>query len=139
MRNLSPQSKYFRFMQSLHELTPAMLVRFTQIDYDREMALIAVLEQEGRETELAVTRYAMNPDGESCEFALVVADEWRHRGIGSRLMTSLMEVAKARGIRTMEGEVLASNSEMLGLVTRLGFVIQPSPDDPGVKLVSRAL
>ena len=73
---LSQQSKYFRFMQALHELTPQMLVRFTQIDYDREMALIAVTQQTGEEREIAVARYITNPDATSCEFAIVVGDEW---------------------------------------------------------------
>jgi len=145
VRRLSPQSKYFRFMQSVQELTPTMLVRFTQIDYDREMALIAVLgnaadnEHSQDETEIGVARYTINPDGQSCEFALVVADEWHRRGIGSRLMTSLMEVARARGLRTMEGEVLANNTEMLALVTRLGFNVHTSADDPSVRRVQRPL
>jgi len=149
VRRLSPQSKYFRFMQSLQELTPTMLVRFTQIDYDREMALIAVLgnrseadrtaPEAGDETEIGVARYTINPDGQSCEFALVVADEWRRRGIGSRLMSSLIEIARARGLKTMEGEVLSGNAEMLGLVSRLGFSVQTSADDPSVRLVQRPL
>jgi len=139
VRKLSPQAKYFRFMQSLRELTPQMLVRFTQIDYDREMALIAVTEQDGQEVELAVARYAMNPDGESCEFALVVADQWQKRGLGSRLMSNLMEAAQARGYRKMEGEVLADNTPMLALVRSLGFEVHTSAEDPGVKQVNRLL
>jgi len=149
VRGLSPQSKYFRFMQSMQELTPTMLVRFTQIDYDREMALIAVLgngtadadTEAGpeTETEIGVARYTINPDGRSCEFALVVADEWHRRGIGSRLMTSLMEVARARGLRSMEGEVLSGNAEMLALVARLGFSIHTSAEDPSIRLIERTL
>jgi acetyltransferase len=139
VRNLSPESKYFRFMRALHELTPEMLVRFTQIDYHREMAFIATTEVDGTEKEVAVGRYLTNPDGESCEFALVVGDEWRHRGIGSRIMMALMEVAKARGLRTMEGEILSENANMLSLARRLGFAIRPCEDDPGVQEASRVL
>jgi acetyltransferase len=139
VRNLSPQAKYFRFMQALRELTPEMLVRFTQIDYDRELALIAVVMQDGSEREVAVTRYGMNPDGESCEFAIVVADAWQGKGIATRLLTLLMEAAKARGFRLMEGEVLAENVPMLNLVKRLGFSAQPIADSPSVYAVSRAL
>jgi acetyltransferase len=139
VRQLSPQAKYFRFMQSLRELTPEMLVRFTQIDYDRELALIAVVLQGEQELEVAVTRYGMNPDGESCEFAIVVADAWQGKGIAMRLMTLLMETAKARGFKLMEGTVLAANVAMLGLVKRLGFDVQPLPDSPSVYAVSRAL
>lgn len=129
VRDLSPKAKYFRFMQALRELTPEMLIRFTQIDYDREMAFIAVLEQDGKELEVGVARYATNPDGESCEFALVVDDEWQHKGIGSRLMTILMTTAKARGFKAMEGEILADNRQMLNLVDHLGFSTSVSAED----------
>ncbi|MEO0249962.1 MAG: chorismate synthase, partial [candidate division WOR-3 bacterium] len=82
VRGLSEETKYFRFMDAVRELSPAMLVRLTQIDYDREMALLAVTEQDGREVELGVARYATNPDRTSCEFAVVVHDQWQHQGIG---------------------------------------------------------
>ena len=133
VRELSPQSKYFRFMQGLNELTQQMLVRFTQLDYSRELALIAVLESQNQETELGVARYVMNPDGESCEFALVVADKWQHKGIGSSLMTALIEAARQRGIKRMEGEILADNHNMLKLTENLGFSLQANSDDPGIR------
>ena len=69
---------YYRFMDTLRELTPTMLVRFTQIDYDREMALVGTLAgDEGKETQIGVARYVVNPDGESVEFALAVGDAWQ--------------------------------------------------------------
>jgi len=139
VRKLSPQSKYFRFMQTLNELTPEMLVRFTQLDYNRELALIAVQEKAGEEIELGVARYVINPDGKSCEFALVVADEWQHRGIGSQLMSHLMEAARERGFNSMDGEILADNQKMLVLVTSLGFHIQSRDEDPGIKLATISL
>jgi acetyltransferase len=139
VRKLSPQAKYFRFMQTLNELTPEMLVRFTQLDYNRELALIAVQEKAGSEIELGVARYVMNPDGKSCEFALVVADEWQHRGIGSQLMTHLMEAAQERGFNSMDGEILADNQKMIDLVKSLGFRIRSSEEDPGVKVATISL
>lgn len=139
VRNLSPRAKYFRFMQALRELTREMLIRFTQIDYDRELALIAVVEQDGKEVEVAVARYGMNPDRETCEFAIVVGDAWQGKGIGSRLMALLMEAAKARGFKQMEGEVLAENGPMLSLVRRLGFSTRVNPESPDVYLVWREL
>jgi acetyltransferase len=139
VRNLSPESKYFRFMRSLQELTPEMLVRFTQIDYDREMAFIATTEIDGKETEVAVGRYITNPDGTSCEFALVVGDEWRRKGIGSRIMTGLMEVAKTRGLKSMEGEVLSNNTHMLSLMRKLGFSLRPSEGDAGCQQANKIL
>jgi acetyltransferase len=134
VRNLSAESKYFRFMQSLQELTPEMLVRFTQIDYDREMAFIATTEVSGKEAEIAVGRYVTNPDGKSCEFAIVVGDDWRRMGIGTRIMMALVEVAKLKGLVTMEGEIITENSKMLSLARKLGFAIRPMDDDPTVQL-----
>lgn len=140
VRDLSAESRYFRFMQGLNELTQEMLVRFTQLDYNRELALIAVLERDdGGETELAVARYVINPDGQSCEFALVVADAWQHKGIGSRLMTELMEAARQRGLHAMSGEILAGNRTMLELATALGFAVHASPEDPGIRVATRLL
>lgn len=139
VRNLSVEAKYFRFMNTLQELSQTMLARFTQIDYDREMALIAVTEENGKEVEIGVCRYAINPDGDSCEFALVVSDQWQHKAIGHKLMGSLMDAARARGLKTMEGEVLASNHNMLKLVATLGFAVATSVEDAAIKRVARSL
>lgn len=136
---LSQESKYFRFMRAVQELTPEMLVRFTQIDYDREMAFVAVCEEAGEEHEIAVARYIMNPDRRSCEFAIVVADAWKQHGIGSQLMNRLMTVAKSRGLRVIEGEVLAENRAMIGLVKHLGFTTRQTLDDPGIVHICREL
>lgn len=139
VRGLSAESKYFRFMDALQELSQSMLVRFTQIDYDREMALIAVLERDGQEQELGVCRYVASADGQSCEFALVVADEWQNKGIGNKLMNCLFDNARAKGIKIMEGEVLAANQPMLELVRRLGFTVSASQDDVAVKKIVKQL
>ena len=124
VHDLSDESKYFRFMNSMQELTDNMLVRFTQLDYSREMALIAVVEEQGSEIELGVARYAINPDGDSCEFALVIADNMHGKGLGQKLMVALMEAARDKGLNTIEGEVLSNNHNMLKLMTRLGFATQ---------------
>jgi acetyltransferase len=124
VHRLSACTKYFRFRQSLQELTPEMIVRFTQIDYDREMAFVAVTENESLPSELGVGRYIKNPDGHSAEFALVVADDCQHLGIGSKLMKALMQTAKERGISFFEAEVLVTNNAMLSLVKKLDFSIE---------------
>jgi acetyltransferase len=139
VRGLSDRSRYFRFMQGLNELTQEMLIRFTQLDYNRELALIAILEEDGKEIELGVSRYVMNPDGDSCEFALVVADKWQNKGIGTRLMNVLMDAAQQRGIRRMESEILANNNPMLKLISGLGFDIKICPDDSGIRLAGKRL
>jgi acetyltransferase len=103
------------------------------------MALLALTEIDGKEVELGVARYAINQDGESCEFALVVSDHWHKQGIGHKLMDVLMDVARGKGMKMMEGEVLTINHSMLHLVESLGFHIEPHPEDDGVRRVSRSL
>lgn len=139
VRGLSEQTKYFRFMQALKELPPEMLVRFTQIDYDREMALIGVVVGESGEEEVGVARYMSRLGEDTCEFAIVVADRWRQRGLGSRLMRSLMQNARERGLRIMEGEVLSANNRMIALVKSLGFRVERDRQDPSVKRVIKVL
>ncbi len=139
VQKLSKESRFFRFMETLNELSPSMLVRFTQIDYDREIALVAVRRSGDRDEQLGVARYTTNPDGESCEFALVVRDDVQGKGVGSRLMKALMETAASRGLRVMEGEVLSNNVKMLALMQKLGFSIRTSPDDFNIKVVEKDL
>ncbi len=148
MHHLSPESRYFRFVSSISELPPAMLARFTLIDYDREMALVAVHKQrragadgEITETEriIGVSRYITNPDQASCEFSLVVADDFSGKGLGSRLMESIMNVARDKGLAEIVGLVLASNTGMLRLMRNLGFEIKRFAEDPDFNLVTHAL
>ena len=128
VEGLSSETCRLRFQSSLRSLTPGMLARFTQIDYDREMALVAVLEEAGGEREIAVCRYITMPDAESCEYAIVIADAWQGRGLGRILMTALIEVARNHGLKTMIGWVLATNTAMLRLDHELGFVSRPDED-----------
>jgi acetyltransferase len=115
---LSERSRYHRFMQHLPQLSPRMLARFTQLDYDRELALVAL--SDGRF--VAVGRYAPNPDGRSAEFALTVADDWQGKGLGRALLARLCDAARAAGYEALYGHILADNRDMLDLARRLGFV-----------------
>ena len=135
VRGLSSEAKYFRFMSALHELSPEMLVRFTQIDYHGEMALVALHGDGDAEEAVGVARYVINPDQRSCEFALVVSDRWQKKGIAHHLMSRLIAVARDRGLDRMVGEVLSDNVKMLGLVESLGFRVHVHPGDLGVKQV----
>jgi acetyltransferase len=148
VQNLSPESRYFRFVSSLRELPPSLLSRLTLIDYDREMALVAihrerVADAQGEVTVkkriVGVSRYITNPDKTSCEFSLVVADDFNGKGLGSRLMLSIMEEARDKGLDEIEGLVLANNPGMLKLMKGLGFTVKPFPDDPDFKLVTHPL
>ncbi len=116
---LSEKSRYQRFMNQMAHLPPQMLARFTQLDYDRELALVA-LAPDGGEF-IGVGRYAPNADGETAEFALTIADAWQGRGIGRALLERLCDCARAAGYRTLYGHILHANREMLELAERLGF------------------
>jgi acetyltransferase len=139
VRELSSETKYFRFMNTLQELSQEMLVRFTQIDYHDDMALVAVRPNGASEEQIGVARYTTNLDRKSCEFALVVSDQWQGRGIAHHLMRDLMEIARDRGLDRMEGQVLSNNARMLELVESLGFEIRNDPADHAVKQVDARL
>jgi acetyltransferase len=130
---MSEETRYFRFFYRLHELTPAMLGRFTQVDYDRELALVALAPDEQAAEGLAivgVARYIGNLDHESAEFAVVVADAWHKRGVGRELMKTLIARAKRKGLRKLAGTVLRSNQGMIRFCQSLGFTVRDDPEDP---------
>ncbi len=148
VRGLSQESRYFRFISSMRELPDRMLARFTLIDYDREMAMVAVFPErvgnpEGGFTEteriIGVSRYATNPDKSTCEFSLLIADEYNGQGLGTRLMLSIIDIARSKGLTSMEGLVLSNNSGMLKLMRSLDFVVKPYEDDPDLRLCVRSL
>ncbi len=139
VKDLSPESRYSRFMGDVGELSPEMLERFTRIDYPHDLALIVTHVEAGREREIAVARYITLPDGRSCEYAIVVADAWQHHGIGHRLMEALIRFAREGGLARMEGYVLATNRSMLELMHSLGFETGPSQEGPQVRTVSLEL
>jgi acetyltransferase len=138
VRNLSDESRYYRFGETVRELSPRMLSHFTRVDYDRHMALIAVGERDGHEIQFGVARYVAGGDRQSCEFAIVIADGWQRKGLGTRLMQALMAAARAAGVREIYGEVLASNHKMLQLTAKLGFSARFDESDPRVMRVETA-
>lgn len=137
VQRISPESRYFRFASTMTELSPHMLARLALIDYEREMALVAVAHDAHRI--LAVSRYVTNSDRYSCEFSLLVDDAYAGQGLGSRMMKSIMEVAKDRGLREIDGLILANNTAMLRLMHKLGFSISTFEDDPDFKVASHTL
>ena len=148
IKRLSPESRYFRFVSNMAELPPNMLSRFTLIDYDREMALCAVVqvEEEGadgqkieKEKIIGVSRYITNPDQNSCEFSLVVDDAYAGQGLGTRMMLSIMDVAREKGLQEIIGLVLTQNNGMLKLMRSLGFEVKAYPEDPDFRLVTHPL
>jgi len=124
---LSAQSRYQRFLNQMAQLPQQMLARFTQLDYDRELALVALDPSSGEF--IGVGRYAPNSDGETAEFALTVSDAWQGRGVGRALLERICDCARAAGYKTLYGHILNANREMLGLAERLGFVHSKSEGD----------
>jgi len=140
VNGLSEQTRYYRFFYRLAELTPAMLARFTQVDYDRELALVAIAPaSDGEPVFVGVARYIANPDRTSAEFAVVVADAWQRRGVARVLMRGLIVCAKRRGFEQLCGAVLRVNEPMLAFVRTLGFRVDDDPEDPAQVYATLAL
>ena len=128
---LSSTSIYYRFFGHLKSLPHYMLVRFTQVDYDREIDLVAFDEgDKGEEKMLGVARLCTDPDGKRAEFAILVGDPWHGKGVGARLLEISLRIARNRGIETVWGTVLQENEGMLALSRKLGFKISRSVE-PG--------
>lgn len=140
VRGLSDESRYMRFVYLLRELTASMLARYTRIDYDRELALVASVQVPNpahrgfpEERIVGLAHYFLQRDGRGAEFALVVDDAWQRRGLGSQLMRGLIEAAWRQGLDYLEGQVLESNHAMRRLLVRLGFRDDPYEDDNSLR------
>lgn len=139
VQHLSADSRYKRFMSTLKELPPGKLKYLTEIDYVRHLALVAIIEQDGRPVEIGVARYVAGPSGDDCEFAIAIDDAWQGSGVAGILMLSLIDAARARGMRKMEAFILASNDKMIKFAHQLGFEVRRDADDPGMMHAVRSL
>jgi len=132
--HLSGETKSLRFMKFVASLNEKMIHFFTHIDYDSHMAFVCAYKGQL----VGEARYVANPGGRSCEFGVVIADDWHKTGIAGLLMDALIEAARRRGFETMEGLVLRANPSMLRFVRALGFKLQPEPYEPTmVRVVKR--
>jgi acetyltransferase len=129
---LSPRTSYLRFHAPIRELTMERLVRYTQIDYDREMAFVAVDTTVEPQELRGISRYTCNPDGKTAEFGVIVEDAWQGRGVGHVLMQALEDTARARGLTELIGLVLKDNDEMGELMRKRGYAPHRDDEDPGV-------
>src|SRR5262249_16925160 len=109
-----------RFFALVKTLARDSLIRLCHLDYDREMALAALVKVAGREMGVGVAGYYLRPETGSAEFALVVSDSHQRHGLGSLLMGRLIAIARERGVRRLVGQVLRENRPMLSLCARLG-------------------
>jgi acetyltransferase len=115
------------------DLSHGFLARLTQIDYAREMAFVAIAVATG--ALLGVARFVADPDYVRGEYAIMVRSDLKGRGLGWRLMQYLIDYAKSEGLAELHGSVLAENTTMLHMCRRLGFSVEPEPDNPGVRRV----
>jgi RimJ/RimL family protein N-acetyltransferase len=139
VQHLSPDSRYRRFMSTLKELPPGKLKYLTEIDYVKHLALVAIIEHDGEQIEIGVARYVADPSGINCEFAIAIDDEWQGSGVAGILMLTLIDAARARGMRRMEAFILSGNDKMIKFAKQLGFSVHRDLDDPGMVVAERGL
>jgi len=128
--SLDPVDIHYRMFMMVRELRPSQLARFTQIDYDREMAFIATRKlEDGRWQTLAVARAVADPDNERAEFAIIVRSDLKGQGLGPILLRKLIAYCRSRGTKEIVGEALAGNERVLRLVRHFNGAITHS--EPG--------
>jgi len=118
---LSEESSRFRFFYIIKEITHEMLSRFCNIDHDREMAIIAEYNANGKRRNVGVGRLISEPGRDTGEFAVLVADDFQGNGLGLKLLDNLIKVAEDKGLKSIYGVVLNDNRKMIGLAEKLGF------------------
>ena len=131
---LTPTSIYYRFFSVVKTLTPEILARFTQIDYDREISFVALDDRAGEEQMLGIANIIGEPDGKRGEFSVLIGDPWQGVGIGAKLLLQCLRIAQERGMEIVWGTVLSENIYMLGLGKKLGFTVTPGEDGSEFKL-----
>lgn len=138
LSKLTPEDIYFRFFGAIRRFEHSQLARLTQIDYDREMAFIAVKGKDEDKSTIGVVRVVSDPDGREAEFAIIVDSAIKGRGLGRILMNKMIAYCRARALERVTGEVLAENTRMLGLAKSLGFE-QHASDEQGAFSLNLAL
>jgi len=133
VEGLSPQARYERFQYVVKEVSPSLLKLLVEADPRVHVALAAF---EGGEV-VGEARYVR--EGEGAEFAIAVADAWRRRGVGKRLLDELIARARTDGLGRLDGEVLAWNQAMLGFVEQQGFRVRSHPEDARLVRIELAL
>ena len=137
LTGLSEEALRGRFFQIIKKITHEMLIRFCNIDYDREMAIVAELREGERKRLIGIGRLIIEPDFRKGEFAVVIHDDFQSKGLGYKLVDMIIGIAQEKGLKEIYGIVLTDNTRMLTLCKRLGFHITHLPD--GISRVNLAL
>jgi acetyltransferase len=138
INGLSRDTGYNRLLSG-RKLTPDEVRQLTRIDYEREMAFIAVAVDGGQACLLGVARYVRDADASGAEFAIVVADAWQRKGVGTLLLSTLLRHAHAAGVLRLHGITLATNQPVQNLARKLGFVQKHDPQDATVRQIEKTL
>ena len=139
LTGLSGESRYLRFQKWVQAPSDKLIHFLTDVDYERHVALVCIVSDEGREKLVGEARYVADADGKHCEFGIMIADDWHNTGIAGLLMADLIAAARKRGFAIMEGLVLSHNSAMLRLARGLGFEIERVPDDFATMRITKTL
>jgi GNAT superfamily N-acetyltransferase len=139
IRNLSVETKHYRFLGGVKELSPAELKRLCDVDGRHSMAFVATLQKNGRETEIGVSRYAECSSDGVGEMAITIADAWQHKGLGQLLLKRLIAYAKTHGVKQLYSVELVENTAMRDFATELGMSVKSDPDDANQVIYSLTL
>ena len=139
LAGLSEESWRLRFMNYVRSVNQSLVHFFTHIDYEQHMAFVCEAPVGAAKQLVGEARYIANAGGRSCEFGVVVADDWHNAGVATLLMEALLAYARGRGIRSMEGLVLRDNAQMLRFVRALGFEAHQEQADPSLVRVTKRL
>ena len=136
---LCPEARRLRFMKWLRSVNAGLVHTFTHVDYEDRMAFVGEAEAVGATQIVGEARYAAAPRSSSCDFAIVIADDWHKSGIAGLLMLALMDYARAQGFESMESIVLRENQDMVRFARALGFEVRPVPQEPTLVQVVKRL
>jgi acetyltransferase len=119
----------------MKQLSKEMLIKLTQIDYDREIALVAIMGTDRERKMVGVCRVIDYPDGKQAEFAMAITDGWQGKGIGAGLLRQCLKASWEKGLERVNGLVLAENTQMLKLAKKLGFRINRASEGSEYELI----
>lgn len=137
LSSLSQETLRVRFFSIIKDITHEMLMRFCNIDYDREMAIVAEVRDGGERKLIGIGRIIVEADSGRAEYAVLVHDDYQGKGLGYKLVDFLIGIAQDKGLDEIYGSVLSENERMLSVVEKLGFKVRREPD--GISHVSLAL
>ena len=146
IKNMSAESRYFRFMHTINELSPRMMAQFTKLDYDRQMCFVATTDKLDTprdagelQTVIGSCRYITDSNAQTGEFAVAVSDDSAGKGLATQLLTLLMKHAQSQGLISIHGDVLRANTGMQALMRSLKFKATRSGSDHDIIVYSMAL